>query len=1220
MVKSWKQKIAKSGATLELFCKKVSDDDCKEIGPALAENSTITQLTLGGNIITGTGMVPLSEGLKANKTITTLLLGGNDIGDKGIILLVGALKENSTITEVDLGDNKITDKGIVPLCDALKKNSTLTKLNLDKETVPITDALKCNRFIAALKSGETSNKLRTLPLNKFINKSAFRVVLDAIPESVKVRDSDKKLPLWYASDHTPLENIALLLEKDLPVDEEDNPASQYGGSLHCLVSKDPQPGTFLTVFSKLLETCSLERIRALADSRDAQGRTTLSLALGVYREEFERRLFFFGRYQLRPGPPAYRTQTSYVVFADDVKAHASYEAAFCRRLEPDEVALSLEAFTWACEDVGLVLTDAIKSSMGPDEDGKFAATEFDPNGDGQVNLAEFVSFCCLRLHGSSTNKARRVVLKMMSQKDQFLNEKNNRENRDKDDRLDAKFVISAINYWDSEESSDEGRAFHEALQGPVAAERQLHKYPFAVVMDAADRNLQEIWDMESPQGPEIRAHFKQLVECVDHLHSRQLVHGDLKMKNVVRRDQHLLIIDLDAAANQNQENQYMGAKFSSSVLPPEMFVKLDPNGVKQFQLHFHSEKAEFDEAKRVDKAQLLWKKICPKKTRDGSFVAVRTFSTQGDRQKLSYELVPPGKAVDMWSLGVMFFKLCTGEALLCENRDGDLTNSADLATALSWTEQSIRDRIRKSKIPDRAAEDLLFKLLHPDPAKRCQDAQSVLSHCYFDPGGPQKELIEQLSRQMEKMDHQLEKISQRTLEISEFQHTSQLKLLGALVKMQSVLVDLGENVCPTAFCLLPTEPAELERSDASQNGVSRICKIFTSFQRLAQEALASEHKQQFLLDQIYKTCSHNFNMHLVCERCFEPQSGAQREDSPWPVLLSKLDDNKSVSRILPLAKHTLKAAKLFNGISKIGKLVGLPDISIPTDVLQSVDEAVGDLSKESSVADFDCMADVFPEDAASPSQQQKQTGFALREFQRLLEEKDPKQDWCGLSRIALIGAKKTCWVCTRCRDLLENGGSEQEESAAVSISRAEEHAVDPRAQKNPTKEAVSAENHREPPTSGSSSNADIREAAALQLPEVKENCSSSSRKLSGAFLSKISEIGTGSSKIKVASPISKRVLHEGSLSKKSTGFHRSYQDRYFVLTDISFDYYKTKALYSGYKGSPIPAGRVLLKGATVERETGDKKHPYKFVFSREADKVTHVLVCEDQVELDTWVN
>ena len=44
--------------------------------------------------------------------------------------------------------------------------------------------------------------------------------------------------------------------------------------------------------------------------------------------------------------------------------------------------------------------------------------------------------------------------------------------------------------------------------------------------------------------------MQQVMECVQHLHEKGLVHGDIKMLNVVRLalDNRLRLIDLDAAA------------------------------------------------------------------------------------------------------------------------------------------------------------------------------------------------------------------------------------------------------------------------------------------------------------------------------------------------------------------------------------------------------------------------------------------------------------------------------------------------------------------------------------------------------------------------------------------------------------------------------------------------------------------------------------------------
>ena len=71
---------------------------------------------------------------------------------------------------------------------------------------------------------------------------------------------------------------------------------------------------------------------------------------------------------------------------------------------------------------------------------------------------------------------------------------------------------------------------------------------FALVMPAADRNLQEIFVKERPDVNTTRVLAQQVAKALDHLHDRGIMHGDLKMLNVVRVGARLQLIDLDAAA------------------------------------------------------------------------------------------------------------------------------------------------------------------------------------------------------------------------------------------------------------------------------------------------------------------------------------------------------------------------------------------------------------------------------------------------------------------------------------------------------------------------------------------------------------------------------------------------------------------------------------------------------------------------------------------------
>lgn len=93
-----------------------------------------------------------------------------------------------------------------------------------------------------------------------------------------------------------------------------------------------------------------------------------------------------------------------------------------------------------------------------------------------------------------------------------------------------------------------------------------------IAMPLADRNLQEIFTAERPHPGALPEMSRQIAAACAELHKRCVVHGDLKLKNVVRGGEgKLVLIDLDCASKVGSD---ACSKWSSGILPPRMFYKL----------------------------------------------------------------------------------------------------------------------------------------------------------------------------------------------------------------------------------------------------------------------------------------------------------------------------------------------------------------------------------------------------------------------------------------------------------------------------------------------------------------------------------------------------------------------------------------------------------------------------------------------------------------------
>ena len=103
----------------------------------LTVNTTLLELSLGGNIISNEGITIMAGMLEPNKTLTHLDLSRNSFNDSGFDAFATALAYNDGITFLDIAKNKdITDEGsLMVLADALTVNKKLRTLDLTGLTV-----------------------------------------------------------------------------------------------------------------------------------------------------------------------------------------------------------------------------------------------------------------------------------------------------------------------------------------------------------------------------------------------------------------------------------------------------------------------------------------------------------------------------------------------------------------------------------------------------------------------------------------------------------------------------------------------------------------------------------------------------------------------------------------------------------------------------------------------------------------------------------------------------------------------------------------------------------------------------------------------------------------------------------------------------------------------------------------------------------------------------
>ncbi|KAH9111025.1 hypothetical protein AeMF1_006954 [Aphanomyces euteiches] len=645
------------------------------------------------------GSVDVNVVKKINKVAYTPLMLASEQGNVEMVRILLA-REDINVNRPD-GDTKRTP---TPLIRASSKgHEEIVKLLIERDDVDVNATIEKNETaiqkaaffgrasVVDLLWPVSDEPHKDRSLEVALNAKKFEVVALIIEKGREFPPVFQGKPLMcYVAPYLSLPSIVQMLVRDLPfeiVDHKIEPRADHKYTWTTFLDPCVQMDESVSkeaVVEALLEhkDCkSVGRevlIQHLLSSKDPHDRDALTIADTSMRSFLQGMLYFLNRYEIFHGPPCHVSATAVVVLA--------YDHGICNQVFEEYASngsLDVDGFILCNEVLARLATDSNMFYEKAASERELWSKEFEKMEKTQQNLisgTEYQAFCA-NYFGAKF----RVAIKFMRNEDEYEREIATRKS------LDANFVLGLVPCPSQEKFQKHVRLL------TINHELSMANYPHVVVMPSADRSLEDIFLKERPSENAVRYLLEEVVLALQHLHSHGIVHGDLKKLNILRVQSHLKLIDFDAAT---KFGQLIGTKFSSGILPPEMFCKLNSDAEKR--LHESYWKSD-------DPAAYF--KVKPKED-----YVIKAYRQGSDCSSLPYTLVQATPTFDLWSLGCLMYQMWTGVELVSTDINQDVVDDR-IETAATWTDEKLKQRI-VAKVANSVAQDLLLKLLVVDPKKR----------------------------------------------------------------------------------------------------------------------------------------------------------------------------------------------------------------------------------------------------------------------------------------------------------------------------------------------------------------------------------------------------------------------------------------------------------------------------------------------------------------------
>lgn len=596
------------------------------------------------------------------------------------------------------------------------------------------------------------------------------------------------------------------------------------------------------------------------------------------------------------------------------------------------------------------------------------------------------------------------------------------------------------------------------------------KFNSVVAMAFYDSNLDFVFRNEQPNNIEVKRIMKQIAYAILDCHERGVIHGNLSMKNILRSESSYVLSSFYCLEEKQSTDRHFHFENidleppTTGYLPPESFILTNNKNSPGSSLRI-SAQSSFEKANR-----LSW--ISDDSRDTFQICNFAKYIEKEDSKSITSDIVtsPPvnlsslNVGLDIWAYGMILYAFLTGDHFFPIDRNENVCRPEELIPVLATLKIDIVESKINKKVPDLLASNLLLQLLQPMSAKRIASFHHILSHPYFQ----DQILYEDVSHTGDQMINQTPKIpspvsrpssqydrystqykSRKYRAVKNFPADvlSMIKILN-IHNLRKHRAGVKGTYHPTSFLLFnrkltsPLRSISLEKDDESDilSGVPDVPPLVTS---RVQRWINKLYNYFVLIDQYHnqstprtidhdillalnEICNENeLYLYLVDEITLEPVLGEKSEQNIFPILITH--PSAVIPIILPLLRETYKMICPARFVENMGHCFGYPLDLVPFNWIDAIEHILGSFESSQRCKELRNWKSyvlknisVLSDNSSSAKDDPESClRLSVDYFTQFLDESDPYQMWCGLTKIYLT-EELHCWTKENIQLLLHN--------------------------------------------------------------------------------------------------------------------------------------------------------------------------------------------------------